>query len=379
MEKKSLYQMIYDNLLNDIKMGKYPEGARLPSEKELSEQYGVSRITSKHALEKLTEEGILDRMPGRGSFIKHNPFFQEGAEKSHHTDIPKDRRLIGVILESFSGNFGARLLAGIERECRQRNLNLILRCSQGSQVEEAKAIDDLLELEVQGILLMGVHNENYSPKVLELAAKSFPTVLIDRRMRGIPLSFVGTDNRLAAKELTDHLFQEGHRNIAFVSHAAMDTPTVEDRFNGFVESNLEHGIITKAAYWLTDLQATIPNISTEERQIEADLLKMKKFILKNPEITAYFVVEYDIALLLKSALQEIYAGNDIEKAIVCFDEPDKIIGEPTFTSVRQDEFEIGKNAVIMLSETISGERNTRFCHLPYQIRKRKDDWYYDMI
>lgn len=379
MEKKSLYQMIYEDLLDGIKSGKYPEGSRLPSEKELSEAYDVSRITSKHALERLAEEGIAERMPGKGSFVKNNPFFREAEEKPFHQDIPKDRRLIGVILESFDGNFGAKLLSGIERECRKRNLSMILRCSQGNQAEEAKAIDDLLAIGVQGILLMGVHNENYSPKVLELAVSGFPAVLIDRRMKGIPLSFVGTDNHSAAKELTDYLFSEGHRNIAFVSHAAMDTPTVADRFIGFMESNLEHGVITNEQMWLTDLKATMPNISADERQIGADLLKIKKFILKNPEVTAYFVVEYGIAKMLKSALKDVYGGNDIQKTIVCFDEPEHIVGEPEFTSVRQDEVGIGKNAVIMLSETISGNRNTRFYYLPYQIRKKQDEWYKDMI
>ena len=49
--------------------GIYSPGSKLPSEKELMEQYNVSRITSKKALEMLADRNIIVRMPGKGSFV----------------------------------------------------------------------------------------------------------------------------------------------------------------------------------------------------------------------------------------------------------------------------------------------------------------------
>ena len=64
-----MYKKIYDDLLEAIEKGIYPPGSKLPSEKELMEQYNVSRITSKKALEMLADRNIIVRMPGKGSFV----------------------------------------------------------------------------------------------------------------------------------------------------------------------------------------------------------------------------------------------------------------------------------------------------------------------
>ena len=57
MAAEPQYQKIHDNLLKEIQGGAYQEGERLPTEKELAESYGVSRITTKKAYEMLYAEG----------------------------------------------------------------------------------------------------------------------------------------------------------------------------------------------------------------------------------------------------------------------------------------------------------------------------------
>lgn len=69
MKQLPLYEQIYNDIIEGIENGTYKKGDRLPSEKELSEKYCVSRITSKKALELLAEEGRIIRMAGKGSFV----------------------------------------------------------------------------------------------------------------------------------------------------------------------------------------------------------------------------------------------------------------------------------------------------------------------
>ena len=67
-----LYEQIYKNILTNIETGQLKPGDRVPSEKELSTQYNVSRITSKRALQILDQQGLIDRARGKGSFVSQN-------------------------------------------------------------------------------------------------------------------------------------------------------------------------------------------------------------------------------------------------------------------------------------------------------------------
>ena len=65
-----LYQRIRDALLARILDGTYPPGTHLPIEHALCESYGVSRITIRQALERLRQEGWIEKIHGQGTFVQ---------------------------------------------------------------------------------------------------------------------------------------------------------------------------------------------------------------------------------------------------------------------------------------------------------------------
>lgn len=65
----TLYQQVYDLLLERITSGEFQIGSQLPTEKELCEQFGVSRITIRSAMDKLEAKGLVQRDIGRGTFV----------------------------------------------------------------------------------------------------------------------------------------------------------------------------------------------------------------------------------------------------------------------------------------------------------------------
>ncbi len=68
-----LYHQIYVVLLDKIASGAYSEGSRVPSEHEIEESFGVSRITARKALDKLAAEGLVIRRRGHGTIVTARP------------------------------------------------------------------------------------------------------------------------------------------------------------------------------------------------------------------------------------------------------------------------------------------------------------------
>ena len=64
-----LYRQLMQRIRADIASGVYPVHSRIPSEAELGQSYQVSRVTVRKALAELTQEGLLRRMQGKGTYV----------------------------------------------------------------------------------------------------------------------------------------------------------------------------------------------------------------------------------------------------------------------------------------------------------------------
>ena len=61
---------IFEELKHAILSGTYTEGEKLPTEFELSAQYAVARGTIRESLKRLEEEGYLERIKSKGTFVR---------------------------------------------------------------------------------------------------------------------------------------------------------------------------------------------------------------------------------------------------------------------------------------------------------------------
>ena len=68
-----LYQQIKNTIQAKIRSGDWSAGQKLPSENDLVEALGVSRMTIHRALRELTHDGLINRVPGLGSFVAETP------------------------------------------------------------------------------------------------------------------------------------------------------------------------------------------------------------------------------------------------------------------------------------------------------------------
>lgn len=72
-----LYIQLKELLHAQIRSGDYTVGARLPSERELAQRYGVSRMTARQSLQALAQEGLIHSRVGKGTFVSAPKIDQE--------------------------------------------------------------------------------------------------------------------------------------------------------------------------------------------------------------------------------------------------------------------------------------------------------------
>ena len=63
------YLQLADLIQEKIATNEYSLGSKIPSERELSEVFGISRMTVRKAIEVLIEKGMLTRLQGKGTFV----------------------------------------------------------------------------------------------------------------------------------------------------------------------------------------------------------------------------------------------------------------------------------------------------------------------
>ena len=70
MNYKHLYQRIVDEIAARIESGELPPGSKLPSSRELQEQYDTSHMTVRTAVTILRDRGLVESISGVGVFVK---------------------------------------------------------------------------------------------------------------------------------------------------------------------------------------------------------------------------------------------------------------------------------------------------------------------
>ena len=91
MQERALYKTIRDDLLRAIENGSLQPDQALPSERELCQRYGTSRMTVRHAVAELESLGSVYRMQGKGTFVSASKLIQPLMQVSGFTEDMAER------------------------------------------------------------------------------------------------------------------------------------------------------------------------------------------------------------------------------------------------------------------------------------------------
>lgn len=226
MSKK--YEIIYNDLCNQIKCNVLTAGAKLPTEMELTKLYNCSRITVITALNKLKDENMIFSIKKSGTFVN-------GSTKNFSI------RIFALILP-FDTDFSLDIIDEAQRYALLNNIFISVYSSGNNTIKEKEILTTILTMQVDGLIIYPCSSLNNADILSAFIIKNIPIVFLDRAVLGIDSPLITSNNEDGMKNITDLLIKNEHRNIGFFSAYDSSLQTVKDRFSGYCKSLILHKI-----------------------------------------------------------------------------------------------------------------------------------------
>ncbi|TJY41110.1 LacI family transcriptional regulator [Cohnella pontilimi] len=348
-----LYQKIQDYIRDQIESEGLKAGDRIPTEKELMEKFNVSKITVVNALSGLANEKIISRVPGRGSFVNdaaaESMSSGGGAQQPERQEGGLQTRIIGLVMPSIVDYFAIRLIDGIQSALRKNGYRSMILLSEGDLDKEKEAITTLKEIGAEGLLIFPVDEEQYNEEILSMKFAGFPFLLIDRYLPGVETNYIAADGRKGTGLAVDHLWELGHREIAICSDSPLQTVTIQERIEGYMNALKNKGALINPAHIITGFRV--------ESLKDAAKHPLYRYI-RNRMATAYITLNGRLGVQIYQMARQAGLSVPDDLSIVSFDDPTSIVEEfSTFTHIKQFESDMGYQAASKLIEFIRGEDN----------------------
>ena len=145
--------------------------------------------------------------------------------------------LVGILLSDLHNPYFTEVVEGIEEAASAADYRALITSGSRVQAREARALDTLLQLRVDGLILAGTVLDSRS---IRNAARTCPVTLVARATRAAGIDSVVNDDRAGAAMAVDHLRSLGHARIAHIDGGA--GAGAASRRSGFLAAMRRHGL-----------------------------------------------------------------------------------------------------------------------------------------
>jgi len=334
-----LYKQVAADIRNQITSGKLQSGDRLPSQRELADEYEVSLITVKKAISELNSEGILYSRVGKGTFVNQR---KRRREISSH-------QVIGVVLSDLKSPYFSLIINGVEKRASEEGYHILLSNSSGQQEKEESQISQFLDLGADGLVIASMsHEYRANQTIWRLHNDGFPYVVVSY-IADEEIYHVGTDHETGAYLATEHLISQGYEHIGYVN-AEEGNLLGEVRKSGYKRALEEYEVIYDPRY---SFQYPFRG---EWNDYKSGYRVGEEFLQQEERPEALFIYNDLGALGFESRMVEAGVQIPEEVAIVGFDDIERCkYCEIPLTTIRQPTERIGEIAVKILLHRIAGE------------------------
>lgn len=241
-----IYRDIASTLRSRIARGDFRQG-KLPSERELTGEFGVQRATIRRALQTLEQEGLVFRDSTRGTLAASPVSFERRLHSSSQTT--GIALIMGRAADTTAPSDIARGLTRVMNASETRRSIICFDAPAAAGHVEAPAPRpaDLLASGAAGAVLWPQIPSDVA--TLRALRAAMPLVLVDRRVPGFESDYVGIQDHAAGQTVTQHLISAGHQRIGFLGVAPL-VGTVQARCRGWMTALLDGGITSRPGWTL---------------------------------------------------------------------------------------------------------------------------------
>lgn len=244
---------VYKNLRRDILQGKYPFHFKFPKELDFAAELGVAKVTLRSALIKLESEGLIARLPARGTYVTHKAGTQNGRILILNTHMDQFESPCLYILPGILSR-----AAELSRE------TVICETDYLDALSDAEKKEFAVKNNVSGIILQASNFNGDEPLMHMVKKMNLPTILphgwiSDRKVTGFAV--VRNDFRKAWKDALAHLISRGHRNIgSVVLHGSNIRTYTEGEYLALLRENgakADRSMIAYTSYSQTEVENAV--------------------------------------------------------------------------------------------------------------------------
>ena len=254
-------------------------------------------------------------------------------------------KIIGLVVDTISGNFFASLARIIESEAEHYGYKVIY-CSTGNEMKKARELLGMLyQYHVDGYLI--IPTKGLEKEIDNLSKNKKPLVLMDSYFSGTTLPYVLVNNYEGVSQAVQHLVNKGYRKIGFVYN---DIQLVQmfERKRGYIETLAKNNIPFNKRLLLQT-----PYGGNEEEIITS----IAAFIRKNKPEAVMFAANY-LGVYGLESVKNLNLSIPSDLAVVCFDDHEIFrLFSPAITSIQQPVESIAKIAIQLLMEQLGKIEN----------------------
>ena len=344
---KSKYQVILDDLTTMIENNSLTSGDMLPTEMELTEQYGVSRSTVQRTLNILVDQGVIKRTAGKGTFVTGRAFHEQAV--SNGGCAPKDpsgKRRVIMILPNHQAHVSLSYLRGAEAYFEAKGFYVTAYYSQ-NRCENVWDIVQRYMDACDGFIIYPINSQTNPDVMARCRRASIPIVTIDKCLMDVVCSAVLSNNYMGGYAAAEYLALMGHDKFFFISNRA-PSDSLNDRYSGFADGLKDSGkhlLMDHTFYFDTDEPRDIIKVLTDYWAKHQSELPAAAFCASDLVASQVYRAAYALRIQIPESLSVIGFDNLDIAHVMC----------PPLTTIAQSFYEIGRQAAATLARSLESE------------------------